>query len=123
MKGIIPFEKLYCTFEYNDRRDVDFIVPFTEEEFTHLSRYIETEDKNYSDIVENREIFVLKNDAVEEIYGWKFQPSDTIRFEWFDGTEYHEDTFSIGGEITNEKHTAIQSVLPRSACPDGFNAG
>ena len=81
VKGIIPFEKLYCTFEYNDRRDVDFIVPFTEEEFTHLSRYMETEDKNYSDIVENREIFVLKNDAVEEIYGWKFQPGDTIRFE------------------------------------------
>ena len=31
---IIPFERLYCTFEYNGRRDKDFIVPFTEEEFT-----------------------------------------------------------------------------------------
>lgn len=136
VKGIIPFEKLYCTFEYNDRRDEDFIVPFTEEEFTHLSRYMETEDKNYSDIVENREIFVLKNDAVEEIYGWKFQPGDTIRFEWFDGTEYHEDTFSIGGEITSEKaysdpecFTALgvsgwflmPDELVRAMLPKGYN--
>ncbi|GAA6411993.1 ABC transporter permease [Blautia coccoides] len=136
VKGIISFEKLYCTFEYNDRRDEDFIVPFTEEEFTHLSRYMETEDKNYSDIVENREIFVLKNDAVEEIYGWKFQPGDTIRFEWFDGTEYHEDTFSIGGEITSEKaysdpecFTALgvsgwflmPDELVRAMLPKGYN--
>ena len=85
---IIPFEKLYCTFEYNGRRDEDFIVPFTEEEFTHLSQYMETADENFSDIIKNKEIFVLKNDAVEEIYGWKFQPGDTIKFEWFDGTEY-----------------------------------
>lgn len=111
VKEIIPFEKLYCTFEYNGRRDDDFIVPFTEEEFTHLSKYIETQDRSYLDIVENKEIFVLKNDAVEEIYGWKFQPGDTIKFEWFDGTEYREDVFSIGGEITSEKHTAIQNVL------------
>ena len=103
VKEITPFEKLYCTFEYNGRRDKDFIVPFTEEEFTHLSKYMEAEDRSYSDIVENKEIFVLKNDAVEEIYGWKFQPGDTIKFEWFDGTEYREDVFSIGGEITNEK--------------------
>ena len=100
---IIPFEKLYCTFEYNGRRDEDFIVPFTEEEFTHLSQYMETTDENYSDIIKNKEIFVLKNDAVEEIYGWKFQPGDTIKFEWFDGTEYREDVFTIGGEISNEK--------------------
>ena len=53
--------------------------------------------------MENKEIFVLKNDTVEEIYGWKFQPGDTIKFEWFDGTEYREDVFSIGGEITSEK--------------------
>lgn len=103
VKEIIPFEKLYCTFEYSGRRDDDFIVPFTEDEFYHLSKYIETQDQNYSDIVKNKEIFVLKNDAVEEIYGWKFQPGDTIKFEWFDGIEYREDVFSIGGEITNEK--------------------
>ena len=103
VKGIIPFEKLYCSFEYNDRRDKDFIVPFTEEEFTHLSQYMETEARNYSDIVKNKKIFVLKNDTVEEIYGWKFQPGDTIKFEWFDGIGYREDVFSIGGEITSEK--------------------
>ena len=103
VKGIIPFEKLYCTFEYNSRRDDDFIVPFTEEEFTHLSKYMETKARSYSDIVKNKEIFVLKNDAVDEIYGWKFQPGDTIRFKWFDGTEYREDVFSIGGEIISEK--------------------
>ena len=40
---------------------------------------------------------------MEEIYGWKFQPGDTIKFEWFDGTEYREDVFTIGGEITSEK--------------------
>jgi len=102
VKEIIPFEKLYCTFEYNDRRDDDYIVPFTEEEFTHLSQYLDTQDRSYSDIVKNKDIFVLKNDAVEEIYGWKFQPGNTIKFEWFDGTEYCEDIFSIGGEITSE---------------------
>lgn len=45
----------------------------------------------------------MKNDAVEEIFGWKFKTGDTITFEWFDGTEYRKDTFTIGGEITNEK--------------------
>ena len=68
-----------------------------------MAKYIETQDRSYSDIVENKEIFVLKNDAVEEIYGWKFHPGDTIKFEWFDGTEYRENVFSIGGEITSEK--------------------
>lgn len=100
---VIPFEKLHCTFEYNDHRDNDFIVPFTKEEFTHLSNHIETQGRSYSDIVESKEIFVLKNDAVKEIYGWKFKPGDTIKFEWFDGTGYCEDIFSIGGEITSEK--------------------
>lgn len=103
VKEVIPFEKLHCIFEYNERRDNDFIVPFTEEEFTHLSKHIETQGRSYSDIVESKEIFVLKNDAVEEIYGWKFKPGDTIKFEWFDGTEYRKDIFSIGGEITSEK--------------------
>lgn len=136
VNGIIPFEKLYCTFEYNGRRDKDFIVPFTEEEFTHLSQYMETRDRNYSDIVKNKEIFVLKNDAVEEIYGWKFQPGDTIKFEWFDGTEYREDVFSVGGEISNEKaysdpecFTALgvsgwflmPDELIRTMLPEGYN--
>ena len=136
VNGIIPFEKLYCTFEYNGRRDKDFIVPFTEEEFTHLSQYMETKDRNYSDIVKNKEIFVLKNDAVEEIYGWKFQPGDTIKFEWFDGTEYREDVFSVGGEISNEKaysdpecFTALgvsgwflmPDELIRTMLPEGYN--
>ena len=40
---------------------------------------------------------------MEEIFGWKFKTGDTITFEWFDGTEYRKDTFTIGGEITNEK--------------------
>lgn len=103
VKEVIPFEKLHCTFEYNDRRDNDFIVPFTKEDFTHLSKHIETQGRSYSDIVGSKEIFVLKNDAVEEIYGWKFKPGDTIKFEWFDGTGYCEDIFSIGGEINSEK--------------------
>ena len=102
-KKVIPFEKLHCTFEYNDRRDNDFIIPFIKEDFTHLSKHIETQGRSYSDIVESKEIFVLKNDAVEEIYGWKFKPGDTIKFEWFDGTGYCEDIFSIDGEITSEK--------------------
>jgi len=129
VNGIIPFE-------YNGRRDKDFIVPFTEEEFTHLSQYMETKDRNYSDIVKNKEIFVLKNDAVEEIYGWKFQPGDTIKFEWFDGTEYREDVFSVGGEISNEKaysdpecFTALgvsgwflmPDELIRTMLPEGYN--
>lgn len=100
---IIAFEKLYGTFEYNGRREDDYIVPFTENEFSYLSKYMDTQDKTYADIVKNREIFVLKNDAVEEIFGWKFKTGDTITFEWFDGTEYRKDTFTIGGEITNEK--------------------
>ena len=100
---IIAFEKLYGTFEYNGRREDDYIVPFTENEFAYLSKYMDTQDKTYSDIVKNREIFVLKNDAVEEIFGWKFKTGDSITFEWFDGTEYRKDTFTIGGEITNEK--------------------
>lgn len=94
------------------------------------------EDKNYSDIVENKEIFVLKNDAVEEIYGWKFQPGDTIKIEWFDGTKYREDIFSIGGEITSEKaysdsecFTALgvsgwflmPEDLIRTMLPEGYN--
>ena len=57
---IIPFERLYCTFEYNGRRDEDFIVPFTEEGFTHLSQYMETADGNYSDIVKKQRNFCLK---------------------------------------------------------------
>jgi putative ABC transport system permease protein len=129
VNGIIPFE-------YNGRRDKDFIVPFTEEEFTHLSQYMETKDRNYSDIVKDKEIFVLKNDAVEEIYGWKFQPGDTIKFEWFDGTEYREDVFSVGGEISNEKaysdpecFTALgvsgwflmPDELIRTMLPEGYN--
>lgn len=136
VQGIIPFEKLYCKFEYKDRRDKDFIVPFTEEEFKNLSQYLSAEDKNYSDIVENKEIFVLKNDAVEEIYGWKFQPGDTIKIEWFDGTKYREDIFSIGGEITSEKaysdpecFTALgvsgwflmPEDLIRTMLPEGYN--
>lgn len=100
---IFSFEKLYGTFEYNGRREDDYIVPFTENEFAYLSKYMDVQDKTYSDVVNNREIIVLKNDAVEEIFGWKFKTGDSIAFEWFDGTEYRKDTFTIGGEITNEK--------------------
>lgn len=133
---IIPFEKLYGTFEYNGRREDDYIVPFAENEFAYLSKYMDTQDKTYSDVVENREILVLKNDAVEEIFGWKFKTGDTITFEWFDGTEYRKDTFTIGGEITNEKayndpecFTALGASgwflmpadLVRSMIPENYN--
>lgn len=66
----------------------------------------------------------------------KFQPGDTIKFEWFDGTEYREDVFSVGGEISNEKaysnpecFTALgvsgwflmPDELIRTMLPEGYN--
>lgn len=103
VKNIIPFKKLYCSFEYKNRIDNDFIVPCTKNDFNYLLKYINNSNINYNSLVKNRQIFVLKNSAVEEIYGWKFKTGDRIKFKWFDGEKYQEDIFSIAGKIKNEK--------------------
>lgn len=112
VKDITTFQKLYCTFEYNGRRDKDFAVPFSEAELNSLSKYMDKKERNFSNLVKNKVIFVLKNDAVEEIYGWKFQTGDTVKLEWFNGVDYQTDTFTIGGEIVDEKAYSDPECFP-----------
>ncbi len=136
VNGMTAFQKMYVTFDYNGRRDSDFVVPMNEEQFSSIKQYLNNSELDYGTMVENREIIVLKNDAVKEIYGWKFEQGDEIQLEWSDGHHAICETYTIAGEITGERAYndpqclsalgvsgwfLMPSYLVEQILPDGFD--
>lgn len=95
-------EKFSVDFEYKSYSSEDSLSPFGLQDMDMINRLsLEKEPFDYEKLVKNKEILITGNSQAKDLYGWEFEPGDTITFRWFDGTRQVSDTFTIAGELTD----------------------
>lgn len=99
---ITVYQNLDAQFEYNGDTDAQPIAPFLSDQQSLLEQYLSDGTADYESMIGNRELLILRNEYVEDIYGWKFQIGDTIKFRWYNGAEYKETEYKIAGEISDD---------------------
>lgn len=118
VKKITVTECLNVSYEYNNYRTEDSVIPFDREEAELLSRYSENGIVfDYDQMVSDKEIIITDNDTAEDIFGWRFQTGERVLLRWFDGTDYREDYFKIAGcidgflDLYNDKNDSGKRLI------------
>ncbi len=100
VKGVTRYERFGVQYEYNNYQTKDSILPFESRYLEILNRHrVEGEPFDYERMVRNKEIIILRNRQVDDIYGWKFEIGSQVRFLWYDGEDSREDYFTVAGSV------------------------
>lgn len=100
VKGVTRYERFSVQYEYNNYQTTDSLLPIESRYLEILNRHrVEGEAFDYERMVQNKEIIILRNRQVNDIYGWKFKIGDQVKFMWYDGENYREDYFTIAGSV------------------------
>lgn len=111
VKKITRRERFDLTYEYNNYQTSDSICSFDREDVGILEQYRqEGEGFDYDRMVQNKEIIILDNSVVKEIFGWKFEVGSKVKFRWYDGQSYCEDYFTVGGSVAELYKDQDESV-------------
>lgn len=105
---ITIYQNLEAQFAYKGDTDTRPIAPFSSDQQFLLEQYLLDGSVDYQSLISNKEILILRNNFAELVYNWKFQVGDTVKFRWYDGTEYKETEYKIAGEISDEIFTDVQ---------------
>lgn len=99
VKKITRYECFNIVFEYNGYQSNDSVTPFDRDKTICFEQYRQDgEAFDYDRMVRNKEIIVNNNSVVKEIYGWKFEIGEKVKFRWYDGEDYREEYFTIAGD-------------------------
>lgn len=100
VKGVTRYERFSVQYEYNNYQTTDSLLPIESRYLEILNRHrVEGEPFDYERMVQNKEIIILRNRQVNDIYGWKFKIGDQVKFLWYDGENYREDYFTVAGSV------------------------
>ncbi len=137
VKEVTEFKTSFIEFEYNNYRGQDTITSFNRSHSDIIEESINTSSFDYDKMIENKEILVIDNSVVKEIYGWKFKTGDKVKISWYNGSEIVEDEFTIAGDLNLNKFTKTDEgkkinlssgwfIFPEevldSMMPESFNA-
>ncbi len=79
----------------------DKVNPITQEELEGIQSYLEEGSADGEALRSGDYILAAGNDIAEEIYGWKFEVGDKIRFQYYDGTQAREKEVTILGTLNS----------------------
>ncbi|MCI8391696.1 MAG: ABC transporter permease [Roseburia sp.] len=82
----------------------DSISLMTGEESRNLGAYLEAGSADCDKLMSGDYVLVVDNDLVKEVYGWGFEPGDTLLFHYYDGSKMTEKEMVILG-ILNRQYT------------------
>ncbi|MDE6519157.1 MAG: ABC transporter permease [Ruminococcus sp.] len=100
VEKVTCLERFNVTFEYNNYQSDSSVMPFDRDSTNILEQYRNgNEAFDYDRMVQNKEIIISNNNVAQEIYGWKFEIGDKVKFRWYDGNDYHEDYFTVAGSV------------------------
>ncbi|MEG0152993.1 MAG: FtsX-like permease family protein [Cellulosilyticaceae bacterium] len=104
VEEVIEMQTLSVSYSYGEYMEKDVVAPFSESDVPLLSAYLQTGSVDYERMVQNKELIIVHNEMVKEIFGWEFKLGDTVTLQWFDGEKERADTFTIGAilEPTNK---------------------
>lgn len=104
VKDVIVMGNLHLIYSYHNEKIEDIIIGLTKDEVEILRSYSSNPNMNYDSMIANKEVYIRNNNVAKEIFGWKFKAGDSIRFWWFNGEKYVEDTFTIAGELNDDAY-------------------
>lgn len=132
---VTEYQTLEAKFEYNGVSEKKDLALFTQAQKSLLEKYLVAGTIDYSSMAANEEILVLRNEYADYVYDWTFKIGDTVKFRWYNGTQYQEAEYRIAGEISDgifEDETGgklfgktgfflLPEELMRKMMPSGFN--
>ncbi|MDO5294526.1 MAG: FtsX-like permease family protein [bacterium] len=109
VQNVMVKGNLDVTYSYNGEKSEDLIAGISKDELELLRKYSSNESMNYETMMKNKEIYIVNNDVMKEIYGYKFKVGDTVDLRWFNGGSYVEDSFLIAGEIDKKIYNDMEA--------------
>ncbi len=109
VKDVMIKSNLNLTYTYNGEKSDDLITGISKEEIEALRTYCTNPNINYDTMISKKEVYIINNNIMKEIYGWKFKIGDSIKLRWFNGERYVEDSFTIAGELNNDIYNHLET--------------
>ncbi|MGL4799902.1 MAG: ABC transporter permease [Cellulosilyticaceae bacterium] len=96
VQEVIQMQTLPVGYQYAEHLEKDVAAPFSEGDEALLRGYVKEGSIDYQRMIQQKEVIIVHNEMVKEIFGWEFKLGDTVTLEWFDGEKEREDHFTIG---------------------------
>lgn len=113
---VTKFHKTSVKYDYKDVVNKgDYFSAFKREDIDIINKTLVEGTFDYNRMIENDEILVSNNKVAEEIYGWKFDMGDKVKFRYFDGNKEIEKAFKVIGSIDKSSNVTYNSgwfILP-----------
>ncbi len=98
----------------------DGVYPLTQEEMKEIGEYLEQGSADYDKLMSGDYVLAAGNSTALEIYGWQFQPGDSITFRFFDGIGMAEKQVTILGTLNDQyvlDHNGLEGwfLMPQEA--------
>lgn len=82
--------------------DQDAVWPMTREEMEEIPQYLKEGSADTEQLMSGDYILVAGNETAEEIFGWKFEVGDQIRFHFYDGERMAEKEVTVLGSLNEQ---------------------
>ena len=120
VKDVISFQNLSVKYSYNNMSENDISSPFSKKDVALIEQYVKEGTVDYDKMVRNKEVIIVHNDIVKEIFGWDFKLGDTVTLKWYNGLEYIEDEFTIGAILTDTNKLYKNKDMFKLSYPSGW---
>ena len=90
--------------KHDEYGDDDSVSLLTDEESRNLEAYLEAGSVDYDRLMSGDCVLTVDNAVVKEVFGWGFEPGDTLVFHYYDGSKMAEKEVTILG-ILNSQYT------------------
>ena len=103
---ITEFHRTFVKYDYKGAvNEENYLSAFNREDIDIINKTLIEGTFDYDEMIKNDEILITRNDAIKELYGWKFDIGDKVNFRYFDGEKEVEKSFKIIGSIDESKVT------------------
>ena len=115
VESVDKVKESYTTMEFNGDQIYTEINPINKKQYENVKKYID-HPLTYEELVEKQGIIETRNQANEDVYGWKFEMNDKVPLNFFTGTDYIQFTASIQGltseDFLAENYTMYGILIP-----------
>ncbi len=115
VKKVYEYRKMEMKWEANGEAEQDDITGFDRDLFSGIQKkYVkynsEVKDLNYDNMVKSKQILILSNQTVEEVFGWKFKIGDKVKMTFDNGKQKIDEEYTVAGFITDNDYYS-ESVI------------
>jgi putative ABC transport system permease protein len=115
VRKVYEYQTMEMKWEAKGEAEQDYVTKFDRDLFERIQKkYVkynsEVRGLNYEDMVKNKEILILSNQTVEEVFGWKFKTGDKVKMTFDNGSQKIETEYTVAGFIEDDDYYS-ESVI------------